>query len=212
MKSIRTCFPWQTLVSSEGAENHPRVRVCSAAPLRLAAAFIIGLALASCSAPHEHANPPRPAGKVDLSRYTGRWHEIARLPAPFQKDNEQAIADYGMNADGTVSVHNIAVRPDGTQSGIKGYAKVLNPPENSKLAVRFNTWFGPLIPVPEEGNYWILHVDGNYQEAIVGTPDRRFLWLLARTPKISPQRKAALVAKAETLGFDVARLVTTQPR
>ena len=170
----------------------------------------VGLALASCSAPDEHANPPPTAGKVDLGRYAGRWHEIARLPAPFQKDDESAIAEYGMNADGTVSVHNIAVRADGARRGIKGYAKVLNPPENTKLAVRFQTWFAPFIPVPAVGNYWIFHVDGNYQEAIVGTPDRRFLWLLSRSPRISAHRKAALVARAESLGFDVARLVTTQ--
>jgi apolipoprotein D and lipocalin family protein len=171
---------------------------------------IIGFVMASCSAPHDHANPPRTAGKVDLGRYTGRWHEIARLPAPFQKDEDQAIADYGMNADGTVSVQNIAIRPDGARHDIKGSAKVLNPPENTKLAVRFHTWFGPLIPVPDEGNYWILHVDENYQETIVGTPDRRFLWLLARTPRISAQRQAALTAEAKALGFDVERLVTTQ--
>lgn len=171
---------------------------------------VIGLALASCSAPDRRASPPPFAGTMDLTRYAGRWHEIARLPAPFQKDDEGAIADYGMNADGTLSVHNIAVRADGTQRGIKGYAKVLNPPANTKLAVRFKTWFGPLIPMPDEGNYWIFHVDETYQEAIVGTPDRRFLWLLARTPQISAQRKAALVARAEALGFDVKRLVTTQ--
>lgn len=177
----------------------------------LAFVFMIGLALASCSAPDDRATPPQTAAKVDLERYTGRWHEIARLPAPFQKDNEQAIADYGRNADGTVSVHNIAVRPDGSQYGIKGCARVLNPPENTKLAVRFNTWFGPLIPVPDEGNYWILHVDGNYQEAIVGTPDRGFLWLLARTPRLSETRYKALVGKARDAGFDVTRLVITQP-
>jgi apolipoprotein D and lipocalin family protein len=173
---------------------------------------ILGFALASCSAPDGRVAPPPVAGQVDIGRYAGRWHEIARLPAPFQKDDESAIADYGINADGTVSVHNIAIRPDGTQRGIKGYAKVLNPPENTKLAVRFNTWFGPLIPMPDEGNYWILHVDKHYQEAIVGTPDRRFLWLLARTPRISPQRKAALIKRAENLDFDVTRLVTPQPR
>lgn len=171
---------------------------------------VIGFVMASCSAPHNHANPPPTAGKVDLVRYTGRWHEIARLPAPFQKDDDQAIADYGRNADGTVSVHNIAIRPDGTRHDIKGSARVLNPPENTKLAVRFDTWFGPLIPVPDEGNYWILHVDGRYQEAIVGTPDRRFLWLLARTPNLSEKRYKALVGKARDAGFDVERLVVTQ--
>jgi apolipoprotein D and lipocalin family protein len=64
-----------------------------------------------------------------------------------------------------------------------------------------------LIPVPKEGNYWILHVDENYQEAIVGTPDRKYLWLLARTPEIPENRRAALIQRAATLGFDVSRLV-----
>lgn len=173
---------------------------------------IIGFVIISCSTSHNDANPPRTAGKVDLGRYTGRWHEIARLPAPFQKDEDQAIANYGMNTDGTVSVQNIAIRPDGTRHDIKGSAKVLNPPENTKLAVRFHTWFGPLIPVPDEGNYWILQVDERYQEAIVGTPDRRYLWLLARTPRISAERQTGLTAKAEALGYDVKRLVVTQPK
>ena len=84
---------------------------------------------------------------------------------------------------------------------------MLNPPENTKLTVRFKTWFGPLIPVPKEGNYWILHVDAHYQEAIVGTPNRKYLWLLARTPTIPEARYAALVAKADALGFDTSRLL-----
>lgn len=169
----------------------------------------LGSFLACSCSPAGRSSPPPTAGNVDLGRYAGRWHEIARLPAPFQKDGESAIADYDMNADGTLSVHNIAVRADGARRDIKGSAKVLNPPANTKLAVRFDAWFGPLIPVPEEGNYWILYVDERYQEAIVGTPDRRFLWLLARTPQISNGRRAALVKKAEALGFDVSRLVNS---
>jgi apolipoprotein D and lipocalin family protein len=152
------------------------------------------------------------AGVVDLSLYTGRWYEIARLPMRFQKANEAAIAEYGAKADGTISVHNIAVRPDGSQRDIRGYAKVLNPPENTKLTVRFKTWFGPLIPVPKEGNYWILHVDEHYQEAIVGTPNRKYLWLLARTPTIPEARYKALVARADQLGFDTARLLKDPQR
>lgn len=175
--------------------------------LRRAAFGLLGLGLASCSTTKSHRDAPVTTKVVDLGRYAGRWFEIARLPLFFQKANESAMAEYGSNPDGTVSVHNIAVRPDGTQHDIRGYAKVLNPPENTKLAVRFNTWFGPLIPVPKAGNYWILHVDEPYQEAIVGTPDRKHLWLLARTATISDERYTALVAKAEQLGFDVSRLI-----
>jgi apolipoprotein D and lipocalin family protein len=170
---------------------------------------MLAFAIASCAAPCGAGDPPATAEKVDVARYAGRWHEIARLPAPFQKAGEAAIAEYGVNENGTLSVRNIAVRPDGTRREIKGSATVLNPPENTKLAVRFDTWFGPLIPVPEGGNYWILHVDDAYQEAIVGTSDRRFLWLLARTPEIPKARYEALVGKAEDAGFEVSRLIVT---
>ncbi len=170
----------------------------------------LGLCLVSCASRPPSGGDLPTASQVDISRYTGRWFEIARLPMPFQKPEEAAIAEYGSNPDGTVSVHNIAIRPDGTQHDIRGYAKVLNPPQNTKLAVRFSTWFGPLIPVPKEGNYWILHVDDRYQEAIVGTPDRRYLWLLARTANIPEACYAALVAKAKALGFDVSRLIKDQ--
>jgi apolipoprotein D and lipocalin family protein len=180
--------------------------------LRRAMLVLVGLSLASCSSPKSRGHAPATAGVVDLSRYTGRWFEIARLPMRFQKADEAAIAEYGTNANGTISVHNIAIRPDGSQRDIRGYAKVLNPPENTKFAVRFKTWFGPLIPVPKEGNYWILHVDEDYQEALVGTPNRKYLWLLARSPALSEARYAALVAKADQLGFDLSRLLKTPRR
>ena len=178
------------------------------AMLRPLALVLLGLGLVSCSTTSGRVDAPVTAEAVDLSRYTGRWYEIARLPMPFQKANEAAIAEYGANPDGTISVHNIAVRPDGSQREIRGYAKVLNPPENTKLTVRFKTWFGPLIPVPKDGNYWILHLDEDYEEAIVGTPNRKYLWLLARTPMIPEACYEALVARASQLGFDTSRLLS----
>lgn len=166
---------------------------------------IAGLLLAGCSPAVK--NPPPTAARVEVARYLGRWYEIARLPMPFQKRGEAAMAEYGLNADGTLSVHNVAIRPDGTEHDIRGTAWVLNPPENSRLAVRFSTWFGPFIPVPKEGNYWILHVDAGYTQALVGTPDRRYLWMLARSPVITEREFGDLRTRARSLGYDVSRLI-----
>ena len=182
------------------------------AQLSRAAILLLGLGWTSCCSMKSTLAPPATAETVDLNRYAGRWFEIARLPMPFQKAGEAAMAEYGSNPDGTISVHNIAIRPDGSQHDIRGRAKVLNPPANTKLAVRFSTWFGPFIPTPKEGNYWVLHLDDRYEEAIVGTPNRKYLWLLARTATIPGQRYDALVAKAEALGFDVSRLIKAPPR
>ena len=152
--------------------------------------------------------PPSTAASVDSARYAGRWYEIARLPMPFQKANEAAVAEYALLPNGTLSVHNIAIRPDdGSHHDISGYAVVLNPPENSKLSVHFRAWFAPFIPIPKEGNYWILFVEENYQEAIVGTPDRKYLWILARTPKIPAHKLKDLLHRAGKLGFDETKMI-----
>ena len=163
------------------------------------------LFLVGCAFPVQ--NPPATAADVEVRRYLGRWYEIARLPMPFQKTGEAAMAEYGLNEKGTLSVHNVAIRPDGSEHGIRGYATVLNPPQNTKLAVRFNTWFGPLIPIPKDGNYWILYRDEEYRTSIVGTPDRKYLWILARSPKISEAELSDLKARAKKLGFDLSRLI-----
>lgn len=168
--------------------------------------IVFGLFLAGgCSS--KVVNPPATADGVDLNRYQGKWHEIARLPMAFQKAGDTATATYEARADGKVGVHNVATRPDGTTAEIRGTATVLNPGENSKLSVRFDTWFGPLIPVSKLGNYWILYVSSGYQHALVGTPDRKFLWILSRTPTTPRAVEQDLVEKANALGFDTATLI-----
>ncbi len=167
-------------------------------------ALAFGLAMAASA---DQSAPLPTAPNVDLQRYAGRWYELARLPMFFQKADEAAIAEYAANADGTLAVHNRALRQDGSEHDIRGTAKVLNPPINTKLAVRFDTWFGPLIPVSKQGNYWILYVDADYRLALVGTPSRKSLWLLARTPKVPPEEFEALVARAKALGFEVSKLI-----
>jgi len=77
---------------------------------------------------------------------------------------------------------------------------------NARLRVRFGG-LAALAPVPREGNYWIIALDADYRFAMVGTPDRRFLWILARDPCLPPDVLASLVARARCLGFDVDRLV-----
>jgi apolipoprotein D and lipocalin family protein len=78
------------------------------------------------------------------------------------------------------------------------------------LAVRFSTWFGPFIPVPKEGNYWILHIDEHYQQAIVGTPDYKYFWILSRIRKIPEAELLDLVTTARKLGFDTSGLIHDQ--
>src|SRR5690606_19707133 len=58
------------------------------------------------SMPVGNRNVPQPGKSVDIDRYLGRWHELYRYDAAFQKGCEAVAADYSRNADGTIRVLN----------------------------------------------------------------------------------------------------------
>lgn len=157
------------------------------------------------------ADPLPTVPHVDLARYAGTWHEIARLPNWFQRSCEKSRAQYTPCGDGTLKVVNTCLKASGRSTSIEGIATPVPGSGNARLRVKFGG-LAALAPVAREGNYWIIALgesDANmpYEWALVGTPDRRFLWILARQPCLPPEVLAQLKDQARCLGFDVASLV-----
>lgn len=178
-------------------------------PMKTTFPFLMLLLVAAVSLTHCSSSkmPPLPtASQVDVQRYAGHWYEVFRLPNSFQRDDSKAEAQYKVQADGTLQVVNTETRPDRTRETVTGTATVVPDGRNSRLRVRFEG-LASLVPVPEEGNYWIIQVAPDYSTALVGTPDREYLWLLSRRPKISPEVRRRYQAEAQRLGFDVERLI-----
>lgn len=170
------------------------------------------LALAFIFTGCAHHTPPLPtAARVDLSRYAGRWFEVARLPNPFQRADAQATAEYTVLPDGRVKVLNTERRPDGRAKSIEGRAVAVPGSGNARLRVKFSG-LAALAPVPAEGNYWIIQLEPDYSAALVGTPDRKYLWLLARSPQPNPKTRSRLITRARELGFAVDRLIPATAR
>ena len=62
-----------------------------------------------------------------------------------------------------------------------------------------------------KGDYWILYLDPEYRTVIVGTPDRKYLWIMAREPSIPEETYRALVERSTDLGFATDRLLRVAP-
>lgn len=147
------------------------------------------------------------AGPVDLNRYAGKWYELARLPVRFQDPRSVSTAEYALRRDGSVEVRNTAIVGDKVSAKITGSATVVPGAQNDRLKVRFGGLLR-FIPVAREGNYWVIDVDKDYSMALVGTPDRKFLWLLSRDANAYDGAQAqALVRRAADLGFDTSKLL-----
>ncbi len=150
---------------------------------------------------------PPTVPRVEIARYQGVWYEIARLPMWFQRNCLRSQATYGILETGEVSVLNECDTDGGGRKSISGRARVVDAKTNARLEVRFDNWFSIFIPSQPQGNYWILYLDEGYRSVIVGTPDRKNLWIMARTPVIDEARYARLVEIARGLGFDTDKLI-----
>jgi apolipoprotein D and lipocalin family protein len=151
--------------------------------------------------------PLATAPSVDLQRYAGTWYEIARLPEKHEKDcASDATATYEPTIDGGLRIVNRCRRRDGSIKRAIGRAEVQDVDSNAKLRVTFAAQL--LDPLPFVwSDYCIIDVANDYSTAIVGTPDRSHLWLLARQPTVSENVRSAFIAKALGQGFDTSQLV-----
>jgi apolipoprotein D and lipocalin family protein len=175
--------------------------------VRAALVFAMGLAAARGAAGQDR--PVQTVAKVDLSRYVGEWFEIARFPNRFQR---QCLGDvravYAIRQDGRLDVVNRCRTDDGVTEA-RGVARVVDSRSAAKLKVRFAPAVLSFLPAVW-GDYWVVGLAPDYSWATVGSPDRKYLWILGRTSSIGTAAYAAALEAARSNGFDVARLIRTE--
>jgi apolipoprotein D and lipocalin family protein len=143
----------------------------------------------------------KPVDNFKLEKYLGKWYEIARLDHSFEKGLSRVTAEYSMRPNGGVKVINRGYSAkDKKWKEAVGKAYFVKGADQGFLKVSF---FGPFY-----GSYVVFALDhDNYQYALVSGPDKSYLWLLARSPKISEDIKNNLIARAKAAGFDTGKLL-----
>lgn len=153
---------------------------------------------------------PTTVQSVDLNKYAGLWYEIARYPNKFQDQClSDVTAEYVLENDGGIAVINKCKTDKDKIEEAKGKARIKDKQTNAKLEVRFapkvlsflsNVW----------GDYWILDVGKNYEYALVGSPDRKYLWVLSRTPQLNNEKYESMMQIAKQEGFIPDKLIKTR--
>ena len=175
--------------------------------MRTLAGLCAALLLSACVASGGALAPPQTVEQVDLSRYQGTWYELARLPMFFQRNCAQSEAHYALQGDGTVAVRNRCQTLQGEWQEASGQAFAQQAGQTDKLWVRFDNWFSRLFPDLTRGDYWVLYLDDDYRVALVGNPDRQYLWLLSRTPQVSAKTREQLLSIARERGYATEGLI-----
>ena len=139
--------------------------------------------------------------EVDLEKYSGKWYDITHLPQRFQAGCKCVTAEY-TPGEKYVRVLNTCVEEENDEvRTVSGKAFPVKGSNNARLKVQF-FW-------PFKGDYYIIALDDNYSMAMVGAPNRKYLWILSRTPVPDPQLMEDYLKKAQDLGFDTSALEYT---
>jgi apolipoprotein D and lipocalin family protein len=136
----------------------------------------------------------QPVSSLSLKSYAGKWYEQRRLDSGFEKDLDFVTAEYEARNDGFVSVTNSGVLPDRRRVESKGMARLTDVPGYLLVS------FFPLV----EGDYVILHLDAS--TSVVGSPDRKYLWLLTRDSVATEEQLQALKRTALANGYAQSQL------
>ena len=143
--------------------------------------------------------------------YMGRWYQVALFPNRFQR---QCVADttatYRQLPDGGLEVVNRCRLADGRFDEVVGLARPTGRLDGehlkpAQLEVSFLPAWLRWLPVGW-GRYWVVQLADDGRYAVVSEPSREYLWVLARTPRLSAADESAIRSRLVEQGFDLQRL------
>ena len=145
---------------------------------------------------------------LNIGKYLGVWHQIALIPNYFQKDCvDETQAEYEVLSDDSITILNSCLSVDGKRLVAAGIGRATGEPRNfARLKVSFAPKWLAWIPFVW-GDYWILSIDDQYNSVLIGSPDRKYLWILSRQKFIQKESFANYLEKAKKNGFDTSLLV-----
>lgn len=165
-----------------------------AGPLMAAAGALL---LTGCQA---SLPPIEPVDYVDLERFMGDWYVIANIPTWVEKGAHNAVESYRLDDDGSIAT-TFTFRANAFDGQLKTYT-----PRGFVRDSESNAVWGMQFVWPFKGDYRIIHLSDDYTVTVIGRNKRDYVWLMARTPELSPERYAEAVAVIAAAGYDVSLL------
>ncbi|WP_428951098.1 lipocalin family protein [Streptomyces sp. cg35] len=174
----------------------------------VALAGTAALAATPAMAATQDQSEPAPVASVDVARYTGKWYQVAAVPAPYEAQClKNSTARYALTEAGTVSVKNSCTSYFGLTSSVKGDAKPLDT-SGARLNVSFLGLNGRYAH-GQDANYIVVGLDTHYQWAVVTDSKRRSGFVLSRTPRLGAEQTHAAQTALRGAGVDPCTVAYT---
>ena len=162
--------------------------------LTLVMSFVVGCATT--------LPPPPTVPKVDLPRFMGDWYVVGGILTFLEKGAHHAIESYRLDDQGRIQT-TFTFRKDSFDGPLKKYTPVgfvYNHETFAEWRMQF-IW-------PFKAPFLIIYLDPDYQATAISTHDRKYLWIMSRTPQMPEKYYNEIIALAREQGFALEKLVS----
>ena len=137
---------------------------------------------------------------VDLEKYMGKWYVIANIPTFIEKRATNAIENYKLNDNGEVETTFTFYQdsPIGKKKEYNPKGYVFNKETNAEWRMQF-IW-------PFKMPFLIIDLDKNYTYTVIGYPNRNYVWIMSREPKMTSEIFDKILKNLLSVGYDISKI------
>lgn len=137
------------------------------------------------------------ADYVDIDRFMGDWYVIAARPTMFESGAHNSLERYSWNKDKERVDIDFSYRKNSFEGELKKIPQkgwIHNSKTNAHWKVQ------PLWPFKLD--YLVVALDPEYQWTVIGVPNQKYLWLMARDWNFSRDQATAILEEVKRSGYD----------
>ncbi len=138
---------------------------------------------------------------VDIEKFMGKWFVVGVIPTFAEKDAVNAVETYELNKKGNIDITftHYKKSPDGKFKDNHPKGFIYNKETNSEWRVQF-IW-------PFKFKYLVIDLADDYRYTVIGVPNRKFLWIMARDTQLSAEDNKVIREKLVEQGYDITKIV-----
>ena len=137
---------------------------------------------------------------VNIEKFMGDWYVIANIPTFLEKGATNAIESYRLNDKGEVETRFSYYKgsPKGVKKEYFPKGFIINKETNAEWKMQF-LW-------PFKAPFLIIDLDSDYSFTVIGVPNRKYVWIMARKPAIPEDTYLAILSRLKQKGYDLSSL------
>jgi len=145
----------------------------------------------------------QPINTIDLKAFEGKWYSLYSIPTLMDKHWKQTTETYTLKDDDhfdVLTTYHKEGKAEEKSIDSKLFFHGEHPDGDMKAQF---LW-------PFKIGYWIIELAEDYSYVVVGHPDEKYLFIMARKPEMEADLLVDIIERCRVKGYDVSELVSQE--